>query len=84
MSVSPQEPLASTPTVSGAHQAGTASGVLNTFRRMGGSFGVAIYGGTVAAEASLLHGPRISPSATALLTVVTAVVTLTLCRTPTY
>ena len=59
-------------------QAGSASGVLNTFRQLGGSFGVAIFGAIVAAQASLLHGLRTSLLATAALLAVTAVATLTL------
>lgn len=63
-------------------QAGTASGVLNTFRQMGGSFGVAIYGAVVA-QAGLLHGLRFSLSATAVLLAVTAVATFSLRRATT-
>ena len=44
-----------------AWQAGIASGVLNTFRQMGGSFGVAIYGAIGAAQASLLPRPADQP-----------------------
>lgn len=58
--------------------AGTASGVLNAFRQVGGSFGVAIFGAIVAAQSNLLHGQRISFLATAALLVVAAVVTTTL------
>lgn len=61
-----------------AAQAGTASGVLNTSRQLGGSFGVAIFGAIVAAQASLLHGLRISFLATAVLLTLTVVATLTL------
>lgn len=61
-----------------ARQAGIASGVLDTFRQMGGSSGVAIYGAIVAAQASLLHGLRIS--LTAIVLAVTAAITLTLRR----
>jgi MFS transporter, DHA2 family, methylenomycin A resistance protein len=58
--------------------AGIASGVLNTFRQLGGSFGVAIFGAVVAVQASLLHGLRISYLATALLLAGTAAASLTL------
>lgn len=63
-----------------ARQAGIASGVLDTFRQMGGSFGVAVYGAIVAAQASLLHGLRISLTATAIVLAVTAAITLTMRR----
>lgn len=74
-------PIASLlPGAAAARQAGTASGVLNTFRQMGGPFG-AIYGAIVAAQASLLHGLRISLTATVILFPVTAAIILTLRRT---
>ncbi len=63
-----------------ARQAGFAGGVLDTFRQMGGSFGVAVCGAIVAAQASLLHGLRISLTATAIVLAVTAAVTLTVRR----
>ncbi len=47
-----------------AHLAGTASGVLNTFRQVGGSLGVAAFGAVVG-QTSLLSGLRISLLATA-------------------
>jgi DHA2 family methylenomycin A resistance protein-like MFS transporter len=59
-------------------QAGTASGVLNTFRQLGGSFGVAVFGAIVAAHTSLLHGLRISYLATAVLLAGTVAASLTL------
>ncbi len=61
-----------------ARQAGIASGVLDTFWQMGGSFGVAVYGAIVAAQSSLLHGLRIS--LTAIVLAVTAAITLTVRR----
>jgi MFS transporter, DHA2 family, methylenomycin A resistance protein len=57
-----------------ARQAGIASGLLNTFRQMGGSFGIAIYAAIVAAQASLLRSLRTSLTATAILLAVTATV----------
>jgi DHA2 family methylenomycin A resistance protein-like MFS transporter len=40
--------------------AGTASGVLNTFRQMGGSLGVAVFGAIVAASGAFASGLRTS------------------------
>ena len=47
--------------------AGTASGVLNTFRQMGGSLGVAVFGAVVDASAHFASGLRIDFVATAVL-----------------
>lgn len=58
--------------------AGTASGVLNTFRQMGGSLGVAVFGAVVNASAHFYGGLRIDFVATAVLVVLTALVSLTL------
>jgi MFS transporter, DHA2 family, methylenomycin A resistance protein len=52
--------------------------VLNTFRQLGGSFGFAIFGAIVAAQASLLHGLRISYLVTAVLLAGTAAASLAL------
>ena len=57
---------------------GTASGVLNTFRQMGGSLGVAVFGAVVNASSSFEHGLRISFAGTAVLVVIAAVSTLAL------
>jgi DHA2 family methylenomycin A resistance protein-like MFS transporter len=62
-----------------AHQAGAASGVLNTFRQMGGSLGVAVFGAVVA-QTALLRGLRVSFLATAVLLVLGAAGTLTMRR----
>lgn len=61
-------------------RAGTASGVLNTFRQMGGALGVAIYGAVIASQGSFLHGLRACLLVTAVLLVVTAAATATLHR----
>jgi len=53
--------------------AGTASGVLNTFRQMGGSLGVAIFGATVN-SATFATGLRISYIGTAVLLAVTVII----------
>jgi DHA2 family methylenomycin A resistance protein-like MFS transporter len=63
-----------------AEQAGTASGVLNTFRQLGGSLGVAVFGAIVA-QAGFLPGLRISLLATAVAVAATAAASLTLRRT---
>lgn len=59
--------------------AGTASGVLNTFRQLGGSLGVAVFGAVVA-QAGLLHGLRLSLLATSLLLVAGAAATIAVTR----
>ncbi|PRZ39066.1 DHA2 family methylenomycin A resistance protein-like MFS transporter [Antricoccus suffuscus] len=61
-------------------RAGTASGVLNTFRQMGGALGVAVYGAVIAGQASFLPGLRACLLGTAVLLVVTAAATVTLRR----
>ncbi|MFD1370736.1 DHA2 family efflux MFS transporter permease subunit [Actinoplanes sichuanensis] len=59
-------------------RAGTASGVFNTFRQVGGSLGVAVYGAVVASRATFVAGLRLSVIATAVLVLVTAATSLTL------
>jgi len=54
-----------------APQAGSASGVLNTARQLGGSLGVAVFGAIVA-QAGFLPGLRISLLATAVVVLGTA------------
>jgi MFS transporter, DHA2 family, methylenomycin A resistance protein len=58
--------------------AGTASGVLNTFRQMGGSLGVAVFGAIADASAHFETGLRISFTGTAILLAMTVLATLTL------
>jgi DHA2 family methylenomycin A resistance protein-like MFS transporter len=60
------------------HLAGTASGVLNTFRQMGGSLGVAVFGAVVNASAAFKSGLRIDFIATAVLLGLAVVLSLTL------
>lgn len=60
------------------HLAGTASGVLNTFRQMGGSLGVAVFGAVVNASAHFATGLRIDFAATAVLIGMAALLSLTL------
>ncbi len=57
---------------------GTASGVLNTFRQLGGSLGVAVFGAIVSASTAFQTGLRVSYTATAVLVAVAAAGTLTL------
>jgi MFS transporter, DHA2 family, methylenomycin A resistance protein len=61
-----------------AERAGTASGVLNTARQVGGSLGVAAIGAVIAAHASFMPGLRISLLAVAVLVAAAAALSLTL------
>jgi DHA2 family methylenomycin A resistance protein-like MFS transporter len=42
------------------HQAGTASGVFNTSRQLGGALAIAIFGALLSVQESLMHGLRLS------------------------
>jgi MFS transporter, DHA2 family, methylenomycin A resistance protein len=57
---------------------GTASGVLSTFRQMGGSLGVAVFGAVVSASVAFEAGLRVSYAATAVLVAIAAAGTLAL------
>ena len=61
--------------------AGTASGVLNTFRQIGGSLGVAIFGAAVTATNGFTSGLRIGYVGTAALLMVTGLLTFRLLPT---
>jgi DHA2 family methylenomycin A resistance protein-like MFS transporter len=63
------------------HRAGTASGVLNTVRQLGGSLGVAIFGAAVNASNHFITGLRISYVGTAVLLATTVMLTLSPRRT---
>ncbi|MBI5160735.1 MAG: MFS transporter [Micrococcales bacterium] len=62
--------------------AGTASGVLNTFRQMGGSLGVAVFGSIVSASSAFIVGLRIDYVVIAVLVAVTTVGALVVLRKP--
>jgi DHA2 family methylenomycin A resistance protein-like MFS transporter len=55
-----------------AQRAGTASGVLNASRQLGGALSVAVFGALVSNHAHFLHGLRTSLLIAALLVVLTA------------
>jgi len=67
-----------------AERAGTASGVLNTARQVGGSLGVAAVGAVLATQSDFLAGQRIALLAVAVLVAVTTVLSLTLRRPTTH
>jgi len=58
--------------------AGTASGVLNTFRQLGGSLGVAGIGAVIAAHAEFMPGLRTGLMGTVVVLAATAILSLTL------
>lgn len=58
--------------------AGTASGVLNTFRQLGGSLGVAGIGAVIAGNAAFMDGLRVGLVATVVLLGITVALSLTL------
>lgn len=60
------------------HQAGTASGVFNTSRQVGGALAVAVFGALLAQQASFMHGVRTSLLLAAGVALVTAAVSLLL------
>jgi DHA2 family methylenomycin A resistance protein-like MFS transporter len=66
-----------------AERAGTASGVLNTCRQLGGALAVAVFGGLVADPATFLPGMQASLAIAAVLLLATAAASLSLRATPT-
>ena len=58
-----------------ADRAGTASGVINTARQVGGSLGVAVFGAVVSAQ-DFMSGLRASLGITAVILLVLAVSSL--------
>jgi DHA2 family methylenomycin A resistance protein-like MFS transporter len=65
-----------------AERAGTASGVLNTCRQLGGALSVAVFGALVAHRATFLAGLRVSLVIAALLLLATAAASLLLRSAP--
>jgi DHA2 family methylenomycin A resistance protein-like MFS transporter len=65
-----------------AERAGTASGVLNTCRQVGGALAVAVFGALVANRATFLPGMRVSLVIAAVLLLATAASSLLLRPTP--
>ena len=65
-----------------AERAGTASGVLNTCRQLGGALAIAIFGALVARPDSFVDGMRISLVIAALLLLATTVASLQLRAAP--
>ncbi|MET9503766.1 MFS transporter [Streptomyces sp. NPDC006622] len=65
-----------------AHQTGTASGVFNTSRQLGGALAVAVFGALIADQAHFLPGLRISLVLAALTTLAAATASLYLRPTP--
>lgn len=62
-------------------RAGTASGVLNTFRQVGGSLGMAVVGAVIAANPDFMAGHQTALVAMAVLLASTALASLSLRRT---
>jgi DHA2 family methylenomycin A resistance protein-like MFS transporter len=61
-----------------SERAGTASGVLNTCRQLGGALAIAVFGALVATRETFLHGLQVSLVIAAVLLLVTAAASLTL------
>jgi MFS family permease len=66
-----------------AHRAGTASGVFNTSRQIGGALAVAVFGALLADPATFLHGLHTSVLLAAGVALAAAAVSLLLRTTPT-
>lgn len=61
-----------------AERAGTASGVLNTCRQLGGALAIAVFGALVAQRETFVHGLQISLAIAAVLLLATAAMSLSL------
>jgi MFS transporter, DHA2 family, methylenomycin A resistance protein len=59
-----------------AERAGTASGVLNTARQMGGSVGVATFGAVLATQSHFITGVRLDVGVTAVLLIILVIAIL--------
>lgn len=68
--------------VAPADLAGTASGLLNTFRQMGGSLGVAVFGSIITVSVTFLTGLRTDYLVIAGLLAATAIGAAVILRTP--
>jgi sugar phosphate permease len=66
-----------------AHRAGTASGVFNTSRQVGGALAVAVFGTLLANRATFLHGVRASLLIAAVVVLGAAAASLLLTPTAT-
>ena len=64
------------------HQAGTASGVFNTSRQLGGALAVAVFGALLATPAGFLHGLRAGLLIAAVVTLAAAAASLLLSPRP--
>ncbi len=60
------------------HQAGTASGVFNTSRQIGGALAIAVFGALLAGEGGLVHGLRYSLVLAAIVALAAAATSLTM------
>ncbi len=60
------------------YRAGTASGVFNTSRQIGGALAVAVFGALLAQPATFMHGMRTSLLIAAGVTLATGVASLVL------
>jgi sugar phosphate permease len=65
-----------------AHRAGTASGVFNTSRQVGGALAVAVFGALLADQATFLHGLRTSLLIAAAVAIAAAAASLLLQTRP--
>jgi len=65
-----------------AHRAGTASGVFNTSRQIGGALAVAVFGALLAGRAGFLHGVRASLLIAAVVALAAAAASLLLTPAP--
>jgi sugar phosphate permease len=54
------------------HTAGTASGVFNTSRQIGGALAIAVFGALLANRATFMHGVRLSLIIAAVVAIVAA------------
>ena len=59
-------------------QAGTASGVFNTSRQIGGALAVAVFGALLAQRATFIHGERLALLIAAAVVLAAAAASLTL------